>query len=1080
MTANPTQVPEPSARELFLAQLGPRVEALRDGLSALVAEPAPEEDRGQLLRRARGMGLAARSLGFDDIGARLDELERLLRQSAAQGRLDDETLDRLAAGLDDLGLLAHLSLPEGLLSDQLPQVLGYGARRRFDELEADSVALLGVTHCATLEQLERACLQRPPQVAVLEHGAADVLAALELLRARGVPVVVLGRFESDTVRADYAARGATRLLELPVSSQTLTTALAALLGQPASPAPLGQLGELSMRELVERLRQELERALVEDVSDPEQKVALGSGSEIYAPLWRAVARIRELAALRSGGALSFEAGGPTAALGAGELPPSLAGADRGRARPARPSDVLLEGRSVLVVDDDPAVVWFFAAVLRQLGIEVLEAYDGTRALELAEARQPDAILADMLMPGIDGVGLCARLARDVALRDAPILLLSWKDDLPLRARELGVVASGYLRKDASQSVIEARLEEALRPRARVEARLATGQRAEGRLDDVSPYLLLRLLAERKASVDVRLSTGTGLYELALRRGRLLAATRTDAAGQALRAAEVLGPLLGVTTGTFTVEPSEAPTRRDFTAELSVTLAPAIARARDAAAALSPAQLASVRRLALRPSEVSDALGAHPEPARGLVASLLAGERPEELRRRAPEHGALLDLLLADLARRGAVERVEVLAPLAERPSAKEHTAPAAPVALAQQREAELLIVEPSPSPATLTPVSAEPASVAPPSAAPLPQSTAEPPPAAPLAAAPPDDDEPASASWCLLLSESPPPADESPAGPSALAEPAPAAAPSLSPPAVDVHETTLRGLGAPGAVRVGAKIPPVIVRAADRGFDPDAQEPAPMSRPLAASTRSLLEDSPEPLAEAAPPTAPVPRGDSSPPAAYVTDRPPPTRLGPPVTRALSFPKPAAPPRAARPAEEAAPEPAPTAAPRAWLTSARRALRPAALRGGLLIGGAAALSYVAVSALVTAPAAPESVVASSPAPVDPSTLVEATPAASVAPVAEAAAASPSLAVDTLDLPPGVSVPAGMALLEVETGAAHTIYVDDAFVGRGPLRRVVVEPGKHQVRLELGGQQLSEQPELTAGRRTKLSLATAAAP
>jgi len=66
------------------------------------------------------------------------------------------------------------------------------------------------------------------------------------------------------------------------------------------------------------------------------------------------------------------------------------------------------------------------------------------------------------MPGLDGFALSRALRRDVALRDTPVILLSWKEDLLQRVRELGASAAAYLRKESDSRAIVARAKEARR------------------------------------------------------------------------------------------------------------------------------------------------------------------------------------------------------------------------------------------------------------------------------------------------------------------------------------------------------------------------------------------------------------------------------------------------------------------------------------------------------------------------------------------------------------------------------------------------------------------------------------------
>ncbi|HLV20456.1 MAG TPA: hypothetical protein VKZ49_06235, partial [Polyangiaceae bacterium] len=142
-----------------------------------------------------------------------------------------------------------------------------------------------------------------------------------------------------------------------------------------------------------------------------------------------------------------------------------------------------------------------------------------------------------------------------------------------------------------------------------------------------------------------------------------------------------------------------------------------------------------------------------------------------------------------------------------------------------------------------------------------------------------------------------------------------------------------------------------------------------------------------------------------------------------------------------------------------------------VRTALLSVAAAALSYGAVQLLVRpeAPAAQAPEQAAAPA---------AAPSASAANPANPAkpAQQGTLAVqsDTLDLPPGIVLAPGKGLLEIDTGDRGAIYVDDTFVGLGPMRRVPIEPGKHALRVRIDGTEHAHTAEVSAGRRQRVSL------
>lgn len=80
---------------------------------------------------------------------------------------------------------------------------------------------------------------------------------------------------------------------------------------------------------------------------------------------------------------------------------------------------------------------------------------------------------------------------------------------------------------------------------------------------------------------------------------------------------------------------------------------------------------------------------------------------------------------------------------------------------------------------------------------------------------------------------------------------------------------------------------------------------------------------------------------------------------------------------------------------------------------------------------------------------------------------------------LALPDGISLAADKGLLEVNTGGGHKIYVDNVFVGRGPVRRVPLKPGKHELVLRLDGDEDTATIEIQAGRRVRFEPQASAA-
>ena len=103
-------------------------------------------------------------------------------------------------------------------------------------------------------------------------------------------------------------------------------------------------------------------------------------------------------------------------------------------------------RTVLVVDDDPAMLLLCRANLGESGLRVNEATNASEALESVRLDKPDVILLDIMMPGVSGWQVAAQLLGDEATDEIPIIFLTALSGTKqqLRAYELGAV--GYVTK----------------------------------------------------------------------------------------------------------------------------------------------------------------------------------------------------------------------------------------------------------------------------------------------------------------------------------------------------------------------------------------------------------------------------------------------------------------------------------------------------------------------------------------------------------------------------------------------------------------------------------------------------------
>ncbi|MEZ4541946.1 MAG: response regulator transcription factor [Chloroflexota bacterium] len=114
---------------------------------------------------------------------------------------------------------------------------------------------------------------------------------------------------------------------------------------------------------------------------------------------------------------------------------------------------------VLLVEDDPTLRETVAYNLSRQGYEVLTADNGYDALETARRGQPDLLLLDVMLPGIDGFEVCRLLRREMSL---PILMLTARSDEVDRVVGLEMGADDYLTKPFSMRELMARVKALLR------------------------------------------------------------------------------------------------------------------------------------------------------------------------------------------------------------------------------------------------------------------------------------------------------------------------------------------------------------------------------------------------------------------------------------------------------------------------------------------------------------------------------------------------------------------------------------------------------------------------------------------
>ena len=115
--------------------------------------------------------------------------------------------------------------------------------------------------------------------------------------------------------------------------------------------------------------------------------------------------------------------------------------------------------ALLLVDDDPTLLAVLARRMAREGYEVLTAPSGAQALLQLEQRWPSLLIVDLMMPGMDGFELCARVKR---IADLPIIVLSAVDASEAKVRALEDYAEDYITKPFDPDELVARVQRVLR------------------------------------------------------------------------------------------------------------------------------------------------------------------------------------------------------------------------------------------------------------------------------------------------------------------------------------------------------------------------------------------------------------------------------------------------------------------------------------------------------------------------------------------------------------------------------------------------------------------------------------------
>jgi two-component system, OmpR family, response regulator VicR len=122
---------------------------------------------------------------------------------------------------------------------------------------------------------------------------------------------------------------------------------------------------------------------------------------------------------------------------------------------------------ILIVDDEKTMVEIITYSLEKAGFDVIAAYDGEQALELAKSSSPDLMILDLMLPKIDGFEVCRRVYAELGI---PIIMLTAKDEEIDKVLGLEMGADDYLTKPFSTRELVARVKAHIRREKRTVSR----------------------------------------------------------------------------------------------------------------------------------------------------------------------------------------------------------------------------------------------------------------------------------------------------------------------------------------------------------------------------------------------------------------------------------------------------------------------------------------------------------------------------------------------------------------------------------------------------------------------------------
>lgn len=123
---------------------------------------------------------------------------------------------------------------------------------------------------------------------------------------------------------------------------------------------------------------------------------------------------------------------------------------------------IMSMQTILIIEDEEDISDLVAFNLKRNDYDVAQAYDGLKGFEMARELQPDLIVLDLMMPGMDGLTLFKELRREALTRDIPVIMLTARGQTEDKIQGLELGADDYMTKPFSPKELVLRVKNLLK------------------------------------------------------------------------------------------------------------------------------------------------------------------------------------------------------------------------------------------------------------------------------------------------------------------------------------------------------------------------------------------------------------------------------------------------------------------------------------------------------------------------------------------------------------------------------------------------------------------------------------------